>query len=204
MGGSSGVAVPPPPPPPPPPPGLWRRLGPWRRVAGAGLLFVAGGGALAAAALALPARAGAGAAPLAFPHSLEDLRRVVGALRSYEHDHAARVTALFAAGFLYKQAFAIPGTFLLNMLGGALSVGWGGVQREGRGRRDRSRVVRSDRPPRAAGTGFGRDCRCCASSRPWARPWPTRWPRLRARLSSSTILPARCRIKTGPRSLWGA
>lgn len=57
---------------------------------------------------------------LYFPSNLEQLKEVVTQLAGV---HLYKVLPLFCAAYLFKQAFAIPGSMLLNLLAGAL-FGW--------------------------------------------------------------------------------
>ena len=57
---------------------------------------------------------------LYFPSNLEQLKDVVTQLAGV---HLYKVLPLFCAAYLFKQAFAIPGSMLLNVLAGAL-FGW--------------------------------------------------------------------------------
>lgn len=64
---------------------------------------------------------------LKFPSDLEELKVLTGVLRSYRREHASYVLILFSSAYLYKQAFAIPGSSLLNILAGALFGPWQGL-----------------------------------------------------------------------------
>ncbi|CAA19559.3 VTT domain-containing protein [Caenorhabditis elegans] len=55
-----------------------------------------------------------------FPRDLEGLRELSSSLTKYEESHAAYTVLLFSAAYLYKQTFAIPGSFFMNLLAGAL------------------------------------------------------------------------------------
>ncbi|XP_064092960.1 transmembrane protein 41A-like isoform X1 [Macrobrachium nipponense] len=61
---------------------------------------------------------------LHFPKSLEDLRELVRVSSAYKTDHWYYVLLLFSSAYIYKQTFAIPGSALLNLLGGALFGSW--------------------------------------------------------------------------------
>lgn len=61
---------------------------------------------------------------LHFPKSLEDLRELVRVSSAYKSDHWYYVLLLFSSAYIYKQTFAIPGSALLNMLGGAIFGSW--------------------------------------------------------------------------------
>ncbi|XP_072541068.1 transmembrane protein 41A-A isoform X2 [Salminus brasiliensis] len=69
----------------------------------------------------------AGAAGLKFPSDLEELREQAALLRLYQKEHSGYVLLLFCSAYIYKQAFAIPGSSLLNVLAGALFGPWLGL-----------------------------------------------------------------------------
>ncbi|KAL7882302.1 hypothetical protein AOLI_G00091510 [Acnodon oligacanthus] len=56
---------------------------------------------------------GAGANRLKFPSDLEELRELAALLRLYQAEHGGYVLLLFCSAYIYKQAFAIPGSSLL-------------------------------------------------------------------------------------------
>ncbi|XP_019398594.1 PREDICTED: transmembrane protein 41A [Crocodylus porosus] len=64
---------------------------------------------------------------LKFPADLEELRELAAHLHYYQREHRGYVLLLFSAAYLYKQSFAIPGSSLLNVLGGALFGPWMGL-----------------------------------------------------------------------------
>ncbi|KAL4609014.1 transmembrane protein 41A-A-like isoform X1 [Arapaima gigas] len=64
---------------------------------------------------------------LKFPSDLEELRDQAALLRFYRTEHADYVLLLFCSAYLYKQAFAIPGSSFLNILAGALFGPWEGL-----------------------------------------------------------------------------
>ncbi|XP_014776129.1 transmembrane protein 41A isoform X1 [Octopus bimaculoides] len=57
---------------------------------------------------------------LRFPSNLEELNSLVSHLSLYKNDHMSYIFLLFCSAYLYKQAFAIPGSVFLNLLAGAL------------------------------------------------------------------------------------
>ncbi|XP_042227599.1 transmembrane protein 41A-like isoform X2 [Homarus americanus] len=61
---------------------------------------------------------------LHFPKSFEDLRELVRVSTAYKQDHWYYVLLLFSSAYIYKQTFAIPGSALLNLFGGALLGCW--------------------------------------------------------------------------------
>ncbi|VDM46339.1 unnamed protein product [Toxocara canis] len=62
-----------------------------------------------------------------FPHNFEQLRSMAEYFATYRDEHFAYVVVLFALIYLYKQTFAIPGSFFLNVLAGALFGRWCGL-----------------------------------------------------------------------------
>lgn len=58
--------------------------------------------------------------PLTFPTSVEELQRLVAQLDQVREENFGLVLSVFAAAYLYKQTFAIPGSVFLNVLAGAL------------------------------------------------------------------------------------
>ncbi|GAA6089830.1 transmembrane protein 41A-A isoform X1 [Tachysurus ichikawai] len=64
---------------------------------------------------------------LKFPSDLQELNQMAGLLRLYKKEHSGFVLLLFSSAYLYKQAFAIPGSSLLNILAGALFGPWLGL-----------------------------------------------------------------------------
>ncbi|CAJ0594493.1 unnamed protein product [Cylicocyclus nassatus] len=63
---------------------------------------------------------------LAFPKNLEDLRKLADSLEGYKDAHPLYTAFIFGYAYLYKQTFAIPGSFFLNLLAGALFGAWKG------------------------------------------------------------------------------
>lgn len=57
---------------------------------------------------------------LHFPRNLEDLQQLANVLKIYKERNWVYVLVLFCSAYLYKQTFIIPGSVLLNLLGGAL------------------------------------------------------------------------------------
>ncbi|XP_066992940.1 transmembrane protein 41A-A isoform X2 [Anabrus simplex] len=57
---------------------------------------------------------------LAFPSCFDDLQDLAKLLQIYYERNWWYVLILFSTAYLYKQAFSIPGSALLNILGGAL------------------------------------------------------------------------------------
>ncbi|XP_010866545.2 transmembrane protein 41A-A [Esox lucius] len=64
---------------------------------------------------------------LKFPSDLEDLRNLSELLHFYKTEHTGYILLLFCSAYLYKQAFAIPGSSFLNILAGALFGPWQGL-----------------------------------------------------------------------------
>lgn len=57
---------------------------------------------------------------LTFPTSLDSLRHCLHVLQSIQEKAPLRVLGLFAAAYIFKQCFSIPGSVFLNLLAGAL------------------------------------------------------------------------------------
>jgi len=57
---------------------------------------------------------------LYFPKSFADLNKLAALLGLYKEKHLMYVVLLFSSAYLYKQCFAIPGSFLMNILAGAI------------------------------------------------------------------------------------
>lgn len=64
---------------------------------------------------------------LKFPSDLQELKQTARMLRFYNMEHGGFILLLFSSAYLYKQAFAIPGSSLLNILAGALFGPWLGL-----------------------------------------------------------------------------
>ncbi|XP_057192459.1 transmembrane protein 41A-A isoform X2 [Triplophysa rosa] len=64
---------------------------------------------------------------LKFPSDLEELKEMSLLLQFYKTEHTGYVLLLFCSAYLYKQAFAIPGSSFLNILAGALFGTWYGL-----------------------------------------------------------------------------
>lgn len=54
------------------------------------------------------------------PKDLEEVRMIFAILENHSNERWAAVLLLYSTAFLVKQTFAIPGSALLNILGGAL------------------------------------------------------------------------------------
>ena len=57
---------------------------------------------------------------LFFPSNLDDLHTLSNILGSYLDNHYPYVILLFSSAYLFKQTFAVPGSVLMNVLGGAV------------------------------------------------------------------------------------
>jgi len=57
---------------------------------------------------------------LTFPKNFQQLHALAVLLQTYTEDHWWSVFLLFSSAYIYKQAFAIPGSVFLNILAGAL------------------------------------------------------------------------------------
>eukprot|EP00094_Tigriopus_californicus_P001659 TCALIF_01605-PA protein Name:"Similar to Tmem41a Transmembrane protein 41A (Mus musculus)" AED:0.02 eAED:0.02 QI:0/-1/0/1/-1/1/1/0/240 len=55
-----------------------------------------------------------------FPSTLDEIRATANTLQEFRDDHFGYVILLFASAYLFKQSFAIPGSVLMNVLGGAV------------------------------------------------------------------------------------
>ncbi|XP_014292426.1 transmembrane protein 41A [Halyomorpha halys] len=59
-----------------------------------------------------------------FPTSFSDLSRLSALFQAYNKNNRLYMIILFTSAYLYKQAFCIPGSALLNVLGGAIFGLW--------------------------------------------------------------------------------
>lgn len=57
---------------------------------------------------------------LTVPKTLNELKTVSVELKEYKNEKPVQVLVLFCSAYLYKQTFAMPGSVMLNVLGGAL------------------------------------------------------------------------------------
>lgn len=57
---------------------------------------------------------------LNFPKNFQQLHELAVLLQTYSQNHWPSVFLLFSSAYIYKQAFAIPGSVFLNILAGAL------------------------------------------------------------------------------------
>jgi hypothetical protein len=55
-----------------------------------------------------------------FPSNLTELKNLANLLKQYKQDNISYVILLFCYALIYKQTFAIPGSFMINILGGAI------------------------------------------------------------------------------------
>ncbi|CAD6184317.1 unnamed protein product [Caenorhabditis auriculariae] len=62
-----------------------------------------------------------------FPRDLAGLQQLARNLNSYKNDHYTYTMVLFCSAYIFKQTFAIPGSFFMNLLAGALCGPWLGV-----------------------------------------------------------------------------
>ncbi|CAF0911820.1 unnamed protein product [Adineta steineri] len=65
-------------------------------------------------------------ASLHFPRSIDSLKNLSATLQHYRDDHLAYLLLLYCSAYLYKQSFSLPGSAILNLLGGALFGTWFG------------------------------------------------------------------------------
>uniref|UniRef100_A0A2P2I9T1 Transmembrane protein 41A-like n=2 Tax=Hirondellea gigas TaxID=1518452 RepID=A0A2P2I9T1_9CRUS len=61
---------------------------------------------------------------LQFPTTITELQELLAVLRLYHDSHFIYILTLFSAAYIFKQTFAIPGSALMNILGGALLGVW--------------------------------------------------------------------------------
>ena len=61
-----------------------------------------------------------------FPRDLAQLKDVTAAVKNTQKDHFGLVLLLFCSAYIYKQTFAIPGSFFTNILAGAIYGSWFG------------------------------------------------------------------------------
>uniref|UniRef100_A0A915Q7H9 SNARE associated Golgi protein n=1 Tax=Setaria digitata TaxID=48799 RepID=A0A915Q7H9_9BILA len=59
-----------------------------------------------------------------FPKTVSDLNLLVNYFTKYRENHSIYLSLLFSLAYLYKQSFAIPGSFAMNILAGALFGCW--------------------------------------------------------------------------------
>ncbi|XP_045177725.1 transmembrane protein 41A-A-like isoform X2 [Mercenaria mercenaria] len=72
----------------------------------------------------LPEHTGSQRSALKFPRNFDDLTALASLLQEYKSDNLQYVMLLFCSAYLFKQTFAIPGSFFMNVLGGALFGTW--------------------------------------------------------------------------------
>ncbi|GMR50974.1 hypothetical protein PMAYCL1PPCAC_21169, partial [Pristionchus mayeri] len=87
-------------------------------------IFGASIGLLCLAWIEAPESAGTAPKPSAWPRTIDDLKTVATFLGSYRDEHFAYTMFLFSFAYLFKQTFAIPGSFFMNLLAGALFGSW--------------------------------------------------------------------------------
>lgn len=63
---------------------------------------------------------------LELPTQFENFTSFAKRFRNYKERHTAYISTLFVCAYLYKQTFAIPGSFLLNIIAGAIFGLWSG------------------------------------------------------------------------------
>lgn len=64
--------------------------------------------------------------PLDLPTQFENFTSFTERFRQYKERHTAYIVSLFVFVYLYKQTFAIPGSFLLNIIAGSIFGLWSG------------------------------------------------------------------------------
>ncbi|EFP10982.1 CRE-BUS-19 protein [Caenorhabditis remanei] len=60
------------------------------------------------------------------PKQFDNFTVLADKFRAYKEDHFGYITTLFICAYLYKQTFAIPGSFLLNVIAGVVYDLWSG------------------------------------------------------------------------------
>ncbi|CAB3397797.1 unnamed protein product [Caenorhabditis bovis] len=60
------------------------------------------------------------------PKQFDNFTVLAEKFRSYKEEHFGYITTLFVCAYLYKQTFAIPGSFLLNVIAGVVYNLWTG------------------------------------------------------------------------------
>ncbi|PAV82178.1 hypothetical protein WR25_19257 [Diploscapter pachys] len=63
---------------------------------------------------------------LTLPKQFDNFTILAEKFKHYKEEHYAYITTLFVCTYLYKQTFAIPGSFVLNIIAGAVYDLWGG------------------------------------------------------------------------------
>ncbi|VDN07007.1 unnamed protein product [Thelazia callipaeda] len=61
------------------------------------------------------------------PNDFENFTAMAQSFRMYKDQHFTYITSLFIFAYIYKQTFAIPGSFFLNLIAGALFDVWFGL-----------------------------------------------------------------------------
>ncbi|KAE9553821.1 hypothetical protein FO519_002951 [Halicephalobus sp. NKZ332] len=61
-----------------------------------------------------------------FPSQFENFTTLAEKFKRYKDDHFAYISTVFVFAYLYKQTFAIPGSFFLNIIAGAVFGMWFG------------------------------------------------------------------------------
>lgn len=59
-------------------------------------------------------------ATLHFPRSLEAVKNLSNTLQHYRDTHLSYLLLIYCSAYLYKQSFSLPGSAVLNLVGGAL------------------------------------------------------------------------------------
>ncbi|XP_052235170.1 transmembrane protein 41A-A-like isoform X1 [Dreissena polymorpha] len=74
----------------------------------------------------LPEHTGSDRSALKFPRNLDELKALATLLDDYHDDNMLYVLILYCSAYMFKQTFAIPGSFFMNLLGGAIFGLWYG------------------------------------------------------------------------------
>lgn len=86
--------------------------------------FLASAGFIYLLSANLPEHTGTDRSALKFPTNLEELTALATLLKDYKDSNLEYILVLYCSAFLFKQTFAIPGSFFMNLLGGALFGIW--------------------------------------------------------------------------------
>ncbi|GMR59358.1 hypothetical protein PMAYCL1PPCAC_29553, partial [Pristionchus mayeri] len=67
-----------------------------------------------------------GTATFEMPKQFDNFTVLAIKFKDYKEQHFAYITSVFICAYLYKQTFAIPGSFFLNVIAGAVFDMWSG------------------------------------------------------------------------------
>lgn len=92
----------------------------WQNAVTVACIFACGLGGLWLALNSLPALAGENTFVWSFPRNLDQVKQIQAHLQKYYEQHFLRLLLGFAYTYVFKQTFSIPGSFVLNLLAGAI------------------------------------------------------------------------------------